>query len=86
MSYALFKIPVLTTRLTFHLARQVYDPDLIKPLVSTIDLFLTHLPADAGSSSRSVLIAATVRNENTLHKFRHVCCKSGTPLHSALWN
>lgn len=47
----------------------------MKPLVSTIELFLRH-PPPGESGNRVALIAATVRNKDTLQAFVDTCCKS----------
>ncbi|KAJ9103929.1 hypothetical protein QFC21_002392 [Naganishia friedmannii] len=52
----------------------IYDPDLVNPLVSTIELFLRYPPPPEGEGkSRAALIAATVRNKDTLQAFKDKC-------------
>jgi hypothetical protein len=61
---------------------QIYDPDLVVPLCATLRLFLTQTPKasspshDDGLSNRFVLLAATVRNQETTERFYVECGKS----------
>lgn len=49
---------------------QIYDPDLVPPLVSTLRVLLPQATSKA-------IIAATVRNESTLELFIDSCRDSG---------
>lgn len=61
---------------------QIYDPDLVVPLCATLRLFLTHTSkslagsSETASSGRFVLLAATIRNQETTERFYVECGKS----------
>lgn len=49
---------------------QIYDPDLVHPLVDSIDVLLS-----SGSEKLSAIISATIRNQETFDLFLETCGK-----------
>lgn len=48
---------------------QIYDPELVSPLVATLKLFLSRSP------KRFAVIAATIRNSDTVQLFESSICE-----------